>query len=142
GSFEPIVGGPEIAETETPATETPATGRKTKRVNSVGATVEEPAPSATTEVAAAPTPTPEPTSEATPVETAKTPEKPAPAPRTVRTRRGVRRVIVAPPIKTPPATQPKPAPEPEVGPRLVIETNDGTLINRSMSTVRRVTIEN
>src|SRR5437763_8062184 len=104
GSFEPIVGGPEIAETETPATETPATGRKTKRVNSVGATVEEPTPPATTEVAVAPTPTPEPTSEATPIETAKTPEKPAPAPRTARTRRGVRRVIVAPPIKTPPAT--------------------------------------
>ena len=31
---------------------------------------------------------------------------------------------------------------PEVGPRLVIETNDGTLINRSMSTVRRVIVEN
>jgi hypothetical protein len=41
--------------------------------------------------------------------------------------------------------KPKPAPaepEPEVGPRLVIETNDGTLINRSMSTVKRVTVEN
>jgi hypothetical protein len=36
----------------------------------------------------------------------------------------------------------KPEPEPEIGPRLVIETNDGTLINRSMSTVRRVTVEN
>jgi hypothetical protein len=52
--------------------------------------------------------------------------------------------------ETPPSTpaeepKPKPAPaepEPEVGPRLVIETNDGTLINRSMSTVRRVTVEN
>lgn len=32
--------------------------------------------------------------------------------------------------------------EPESGPRLVIETNDGTLINRSMSTVRRVIVEN
>ncbi|HKR22307.1 MAG TPA: hypothetical protein VJS17_06925 [Pyrinomonadaceae bacterium] len=43
------------------------------------------------------------------------------------------------------ATEPpaaKPEPEPEVGPRLIIETNDGTLINRSMSGVRRVTIEN
>src|SRR5205085_1269229 len=46
GSFEPVVGGPDIAETETPATEAPVTGRKTKRVNSVGATVEEPAPPA------------------------------------------------------------------------------------------------
>ncbi len=31
--------------------------------------------------------------------------------------------------------------EPETGPRLVIETNDGTLINRYMSSVRRVTVE-
>jgi len=30
----------------------------------------------------------------------------------------------------------------ETGPRLVIETNDGTLINRYMSSVRRVTVEN
>ena len=35
-----------------------------------------------------------------------------------------------------------PEPEVEVGPRLIIETNDGTLINRSMSTVKRVNIEN
>ncbi|HEY5402828.1 MAG TPA: hypothetical protein VIK24_08165, partial [Pyrinomonadaceae bacterium] len=34
------------------------------------------------------------------------------------------------------------APEPEIGPRLIIETSDGTLINRSMSTVRRVMVEN
>jgi hypothetical protein len=39
----------------------------------------------------------------------------------------------------PPAEQ---EPEAEVGPRLVIETDDGTLIDRSMSTVRRVTVEN
>jgi hypothetical protein len=30
----------------------------------------------------------------------------------------------------------------ETGPRLIIETNDGTLINRYMSSVRRVTVEN
>jgi hypothetical protein len=38
----------------------------------------------------------------------------------------------------------KPAaePEPDVGPRLVIETLDGTLVDRSMSTVRRVMVEN
>ncbi len=35
------------------------------------------------------------------------------------------------------------APEPEAsGPRLVIETVDGTLIDRNMTTVRRVTVEN
>jgi hypothetical protein len=33
-------------------------------------------------------------------------------------------------------------PEPEVGPRLIIETADGTLIDKSMTTVRRVMVEN
>ncbi len=33
-------------------------------------------------------------------------------------------------------------PAAESGPRLIIETNDGTLINRYMSSVRRVTVEN
>jgi hypothetical protein len=33
-------------------------------------------------------------------------------------------------------------PTAETGPRLIIETNDGTLINRYMSSVRRVTVEN
>lgn len=43
------------------------------------------------------------------------------------------------------ATPPKPTPtqEPELsGPHLIVETNDGTLIDRYMSTVRRVTVEN
>lgn len=42
-------------------------------------------------------------------------------------------------------TTPKPAPPEETddsGPRLVIETSDGTLVNRSMGGVRRVTVEN
>src|ERR671938_211357 len=71
GSFEPMPGGPDIAEAETTATpkppETTASGRKTKRVSSVGATIAEPEPTPS-EVAAAPTPTPEPTPEAKPVE--------------------------------------------------------------------------
>lgn len=41
------------------------------------------------------------------------------------------------------ATPPPPTEEPELsGPRLIVETNDGTLIDRYMSTVRRVTVEN
>ena len=155
GSFQPIEGGPDLAEAETPSTspsETPAGGRKTKRVSSSGARIEEPV----TEVAATPTPepTPEATPEAKPVETPATQpaeEKPAPV-RTPRTRRGVGRRPA--PTTTPRARDttaasetPEPKlppvePEPEVGPRLVIETNDGTLINRSMSTVKRVTVEN
>jgi hypothetical protein len=163
GSFEPIIGGPDIAEAaETPTpSETPATtatGRKTKRVSSVGATIAEPEPTPSTEVAAAPTP--EPTPEATPVETPKAEKSPEPATAkpvtTARNTRGRRpagrrstppapRVKEAPPTQEPkPQPKPKAAPEPppEVGPRLVIETNDGTLINRSMSSVRRVTVEN
>src|SRR5215204_7504244 len=64
GSFEPIVGGPEIAEAETPATPTTETttpgGRKTKRVSSVGARIEEPEPPVTEVATAAPTPEPTP----------------------------------------------------------------------------------
>ena len=54
-----------------------------------------------------------------------------PAPR----RRGARRGT------TTRATAPEPEPEPNTGPKLVIETNDGTLIERYMSNVRRVTVE-
>ena len=153
GSFEPIVGGPEITEAETPSTETTTPGaRKTKRVSSVGARIEEPEPPVTE--AATATPTPEPTPEAKPVETpAATPEKaetekPATTVRNTRGRRPVGRrpaprvKETPPPVATVEEPKPKPEPEPEVGPRLVIETNDGTLINRSMSTVRRVTVEN
>jgi len=153
GSFEPIVGGPEIAEAETPTTETTVPGgRKGKRVSSVGARIEEPEPPVTEVATATPEPTPEPTPEAKPVETPaakpeKSPEVEKPA--TVRNTRGRRpirrpapRVKETPPPATVDEPKPKPEPDPEVGPRLVIETNDGTLINRSMSTVRRVTVEN
>jgi hypothetical protein len=172
GSFEPLPGGPDIAEaepSEPEKTETPAVaGRKTKRVSSVGARIDEPEPTPA-EVAAAPTPqpTPEPTPEAKPAETPKpvATEKTITEPETARTntpRRGRRpapRRQPPPPKETPPAaaeeesrptaraeeSKPKPAepePESELGPRLIIETNDGTLINRSMSTVKRVNIEN
>ena len=163
GSFEPIAGGPDIAENETEATastETPG-ARKTRRVNSAGARIAEPEPPVT-ETAAAPTPEPSPEAKPiespTPVETAES-AKPAPPARTPRRKAPPRRVGTTaraakeptrPPAETarttepatPPAEQPKPEPEPEAGPRLVIETNDGTLINRPMSGVRRVTVEN
>lgn len=168
GAFEALPGGPDIAEGEAAETEKsePATvaGRNTKRVSSVGARIEEPEPRVK-EVAAAPTPepTPEPTLEAKPVETRKpaeteksraeksTAEAETPSRPSARNTRGRRPTSRRPPPtrETPPAAteEPKPvppAPEPEVevGPRLIIETNDGTLINRSMSTVKRVNIEN
>ena len=192
GTFEPMPGGPDIAENETQTTETPAaaSGRRGNRVNSVGARIKEPEPPVT-EVAAAPspeptpeanptespsptkkasptqsarsrrptgrrsttatttTPKPQPTTkqEAQPTEEAKTPvtepevasaPKPKPRGRSNSPRSGT----TARPVKTPPATTTEAEPEPEIGPRLIIETNDGTLINRSMSTVRRVTVEN
>src|ERR1043165_6929884 len=146
GSFQPIVGGPDVAEVETPSE--PAEGRRTgKRVSSTGARLPEPEPTPVTEVATAPTP--EPTPEAKAVESP-SPEAEAEKPPTTRTTRGrspaARRP--APKVRETPAPveEPKPTPpaepEPEVGPRLVIETNDGTLINRAMSTVKRVTVEN
>ena len=165
GSFEAIPGGPDIAEAEETEESQPAvTDPKTRRVSSVGARIEQPAPPVT-EVAAAPTPQPTPEPEAKPVETPKTTEKPAeteaarPAP--TRNARGRRPPARRQPTPAPPKEEPAPKetaketpkvaeskrsdpaePEPEVGPRLIIETNDGTLINRSMSGVRRVTIEN
>jgi hypothetical protein len=158
GTFAPIVGGPDTAEEETPSTPT-ETARTpgTRRVSSTGARLPEPEPTPVTEVAAAPTPepTPEPKPEATPVETAtakpeKSPEAASERPATSRNTRGRRPATrrPAPRVRETPAPveEPKPKPpaepEPEIGPRLVIETNDGTLINRSMSTVRRVTVEN
>src|SRR6185503_5768640 len=74
GSFEPLPGGPDIAEAEAEPSPEPAAapGQKGRRVSSVGARIEEPAPPVT-EVATAPTPapTPEPTPEAKPVESPK-----------------------------------------------------------------------
>jgi hypothetical protein len=170
GSFEPIVGGPDIAEDETaaPKTETPIGSRRTKRVSSVGATIVEPEPPVT-EVAASPAPEPSPSPEAKPIESPTPVEKPAetagnakpsPPPRPRSRKAPPRRVGSTARASTetartttktarpsdeaarPPVEQPKPEPEPEVGPRLVIETTDGTLINRPMSGVRRVTVEN
>ena len=195
GGFEPITSGPLLAENESAATEPTIpggrTGKKGRRVSSVGARIAEP-PSA--EAAAAPTP------EATPVE--------SPEPKEVRTETAkaeagsavTKSAVIKPPARTtrarrPPGrrtrtpeppkaeetsksdtentspkenTEPEPkptsrrgrptrktstpravakapapvAPEPESGPRLIIETNDGTLVNRYMSSVRRVVVEN
>jgi pyruvate/2-oxoglutarate dehydrogenase complex dihydrolipoamide acyltransferase (E2) component len=176
GSFEPIVGGPDISENETPSSnaETSATGRGTKRVSSVGATIYEPAPPPA-EVAAAPTPapTPAPRPEAKPEETPKpetaktTPPRTARSPRHISVRRTPPKAktttpkstdaaqksdepetkpaednAAKPEAKREPARAAEPEAAPEVGPRLVIETKDGTLINRPMSGIRRVTVEN
>jgi hypothetical protein len=180
GAFESIAGAPLLAENEDntarPAAPGARSGKKGRRVSSVGARIEEPVEP---EVAIAPTPEP------TPAESpaAITPE-PATSPRNTRTRRPARGSRRTPSATKPeaeaansgteatttapgetaaePATASKPAPrrrgsrrgttarttapapepEPNTGPRLVIETNDGTLIEHYMSAVRRVTVEN
>jgi len=204
GSFEPITSEPligeKIAENDIAATEPTIpggkSGKKGRRVSSVGARIEEP-PSA--EVAAAPRPestpvvapqpeeakTRSPKAEATRSEVTKAEvtkaEVTKAAARTARGRRppGRRTPTPVPPKEKPtksdtentprtenPEAEAKPSPirkrptkrsttargvanapapvepEPESGPRLVIETNDGALINRYMSSVRRVVVEN
>ena len=118
GSFAPIVGGPDIAEAETAGTPTTETttpgGRKTKRVSSVGARIEEPEPPVTEVAKTTPTPepAPEPTPEAKPVETPsataeKSPEVTKEKSTTVRNTRGRRPAgrRPTPRVKeTPPAT--------------------------------------
>ena len=65
-------------------------------------------------------------------------EKPATESRpTTGRRRPGRRTATARPVE-----KPTPPAEEESGPRLIIETSDGTLINRYMTSVRRVTVEN
>lgn len=56
----------------------------------------------------------------------------------IATRRPSRRSATPREAARPPATQPPEA----SGPRLIIETSDGTLVDRYMSSVRRVTVEN
>jgi hypothetical protein len=185
GSFEPVIGGPEIADNEAASSAAPATGalgKKSRRVNSVGARINEPAPPVS-EVAVAPTPEPTPLESPSPEATKEKPAEvkaPKPSlPRSARSRsrqptgrratasaspKPERKAATGEPNETPesettskpparssarrgassPATLPKPPPEPvdETGPRLIIETNGGTLINRAMSSVRRLTVEN
>ncbi len=163
GSFEPIAR-PSLSEEATTTEESPAVAsgdKKVRRVTSSGARIYEPEPPPA-EVAAVPTPepTPEPVAEPerTPTETpanveekpAETPSVTTTTPRSSRTRRpSSRRARPRPPVE--PArpkeevatgTETTTEPQEEVGPRLVIETRDGTLINRSMMTVRRVMVEN
>lgn len=182
GSFEPISGGfddSEIAAIGSPSLEPEGkSGKKGRRVSSVGARVDEPAPA---EIVAAPTPEPEATEK--PAVAESTPRTPSRNSRGRRPVRGRTRPATERPAAEKPASEPveeptsgerttveKPPSEPrstagrrragrrsasprsverpasppveESGPRLIIETNDGTMINRYMTSVRRVTVEN
>lgn len=172
GSFEPSSAESLLAANENPAPditgEPSSRDRNTKRVSSVGARIPEPAPTPVEEIATA-TPTPEPSAESTPAETraatenpaaTTTPEARAESPTRRATPRRTR--SKGPARRRAPATRPAPAPkdetvaanetetkteqpqepEPLTGPRLIIEMQDGTRIERYMSTVKRVTVEN
>lgn len=164
GAFEPIMGevatAPEITQ--------PSAGGKSRRVTSVGARIEEP-PVETSRAEPTPTPTPQP-SEPEAKEPAERPaeeaaNKPAPRPRSsARNSRTGRATRTRPPRRTARTTPEKPAPapvepvqaeaeprpsapassalpSPAAIPRLIIETRDGTRVERFMNTVRRVTVE-
>lgn len=156
GSFEPILGEVVMPEPVGPPTsETSSAGKKTRRVNAVGARIEEPELPAPTVAETSPesaspstvTPSATETPGATTAE-ATTPAPPRPrSPRNRRTRTPRSSRPTRPPAqtaKTAPTVEPAPAPavEPEpAGPRLIIETRDGMRVERYMTTVRRVTVE-
>ncbi|SRR6266496_1350576 len=187
GSFAPIIGGPEASESDAGSAESAATtglGKKTRRVSSVGARLEEPAlPVGDVAVApkAEPTPAESPSPEVVKEKPSEAEVSKPVAPTNARSHRPAsRRTTTTATMKpkgavtekktattestetpetetasktpkraankrgTPPADAAKPRSETtaESGPRLIIQTNGGTLINRPMSSVRRVTVEN
>ncbi|HEV7473370.1 MAG TPA: hypothetical protein VGN90_04920 [Pyrinomonadaceae bacterium] len=172
GSFQSITSGPLVEHDDAAQAQAAAAGdQKGRRVSSVGARIDEPpvevaavpTPEPTpdelsiTESKAAPKPTARKNRPGRPVprktrptaapkadETAKVenenkssdetsePETPTPTKRPAKRNRPARA-----------AAKPVPVQEPEdSGPRLVIETSDGTFVDRYMNSVRRVTIEN
>jgi len=133
----------------TPAPERRAAGRRTTAPRRGRNTRPAPTRSRPNESAAQPTPSqPEGGGEAKPAE--ETAEKPAPAPTTPARRRGTRparRGSARAGTETgraaePPPDAPQPAPEPAPAQRLIIVTKDGETLERDMSGVRRVTVEN
>jgi hypothetical protein len=116
---------PKTASRTPPRTRTPTGRRTTSSAPAKPKVVETPAVEETTKT--------EESGEAT------EPTKPKIVPRTTPRRAST---TASRTTKPAPATAAPEAAEPEIGPRLIIETNDGTLINRSMSTVRRVMVEN
>lgn len=168
GSFE-AASAPDSPAPETSAENSPTPARRdknTRRVSSVGARIEEPPAEkeaeSKAEEQAAPLPAP------TPATVAEAPTSTAEPARSTATRRSTAR---SPRIGRPPTRTRTPAPKPTASAareaeakadesggggekntgeptnaaansRLIIETRDGTRVERFMSTVRRVTVEN
>ncbi|HEX8847862.1 MAG TPA: hypothetical protein VF791_24690 [Pyrinomonadaceae bacterium] len=150
GTFEPI--GSDVPDPEPVIPTVSSTSKTGRRVTSTGARIDEPAPEvpetkrAETEVATTPSTEAETPAE-TPPATAETPRPTAPKPATSRNRRPrptTRRTTRTRPTTTARTTPTpaEPAVEPASGPRLIIETRDGMRVERFMTTVRRVTVEN
>lgn len=172
GGFEAMAAPASQPETDSTTEQTPATARgnkSTRRVSSVGARIDEPEPVETAKTTQPETSNERPAASseasnkpATDNSTATTTPEPVtttrsqrpPSSRSNRRRRG--RVTPPTPPDTsaqnnPPATatteEPPAAivPQPtgiEAGAKLIIETRDGMRVERFMSTVRRVTVEN
>jgi hypothetical protein len=154
GAFEPISS--DVPDVEPVVPTVSSTSKGGRRVTATGARIEEPEPPATTPPATE-TPATRSAETPTPAETPATAEatKPAPpkprTPRTRRTRTPSARTTTPRTTRTRPATtarrtttpaEPAPTVEPAAGPRLIIETRDGMRVERYMTTVRRVTVEN
>ena len=157
GAFEPI--GSDVPDTEPVIPTVSSTSKSGKRVTATGARIEEPEPPVTRpSETEAPTPTASSTETTAPAETPTTAEaaKPVPpkprTPRTRRTRTPPTRNTNPRTTRTRPSTTATRTPTPAesagavepaaAGPRLIIETRDGMKVERYMTTVRRVTVEN
>lgn len=171
GSFAPFMGEAREPEPILPATpQASAAGGKTRRVTATGARIDEPVVE-TVEKSSEPDTTPDAANEtATTEKTAETtqpaatetepaprttarrqprvrrPRPPRAATRTARNRPAPATAEAQPPVQpeTSPDTTTPAAPEAAApsGPRLIIETKDGVRVERYMTNVRRVTVDN
>jgi hypothetical protein len=149
GAFEPISN--DIPDREPVVPTVSSTSKGGRRVTATGARIDEPEPAAETAKPEIETPTTPSTETPAPAETTTanttTPAPPRPrTPRTRRTRTSIPRNPRTRPSptarRTPTPVEPAPAIEPASGPRLIIELRDGMRVERYMTTVRRVTVEN
>lgn len=148
GAFEPIgsdVPDPELIVPTISAT----TVQKGRRVTSTGARIEEPEPEpqpATTAESESTTPATVTPETPAPTETAEATTTPAPrrtTPRTRRARTSTRTTRTRPSARRVPGpVESVPAAKAASGPRLILEMRDGMRVERYMTTVRRVTVEN
>ncbi|MDX6612258.1 MAG: hypothetical protein QOD75_1444 [Blastocatellia bacterium] len=166
GSFEPFSGEIAGVENATSPEETPAdssSGKKGRRVSAVGARINEPAPVVEEKAAEQPAEVAAPSTEPEAPKPARTSRNRAPNRRNPRPSRpkpssqakakptettapegGEKPAETAKPDEPGQPTQLPSAGETQIetGPRLIIETKDGTRIERPMSTVRRVVVDN